>query len=141
MNLLGRLNLNRSMKKKIIFFIQFKQLLNEDQANANNFVIVHACAKCSKLITSEENIIRVLKLLFCLQLFFVFFSEVLKRGIKAVLTELFFKMQFVKNVLIYVFGVFTFGSYYCFYEGFIPKFILHFYKIMLFSTYMRLCLK
>ena len=140
MNLLSRLNLNRSMKKKI-FFIKFKHLLNEDQANANNFVIVHGCAKCSKLITLEENIIRVQKLLFCLQLFFVFFSEVLKMGIKAVLTELFFKMQFVKNVLIYVFSVFIFGCYYCFYEGFIPKFILHFYKIMLFNTCMRLCLK
>ena len=39
--------------------------------------------------------------------------------------ELFFKMQFVKNVLVCVFGVFTFSVFcYCFYEGFIPKIIL-----------------
>ena len=31
-------------------------------------------------------------------------------------------MQFVKNVLVYVFGVFTFSFCYCFYEGFIDKF-------------------
>ena len=33
-------------------------------------------------------------------------------------------MQFVKNVLVYVFGVFTFSFSYCFYEGFIHKIIL-----------------
>ena len=35
-------------------------------------------------------------------------------------------MQFVKNLLIYVFGVFTFIVFvrYCFYEDFIPKVIL-----------------
>ena len=33
-------------------------------------------------------------------------------------------MQFVKNVLVYVFGVFTFSFCYCFYEGFIHKIIL-----------------
>ena len=38
--------------------------------------------------------------------------------------ELFFKMQFVKNALVYVFGVFTFSFCYCFYEGFIHKIIL-----------------
>ena len=43
---------------------------------------------------------------------------------KAILTELFFKMQFLKNVLVYVFGVFTFSFCYCFYEGFIHKSIL-----------------
>ena len=32
-------------------------------------------------------------------------------------------MQFVKNVLVYVFGVFTFSFCYCFYEGFIHKII------------------
>ena len=69
----------------------------------NNFV----CAKSSKLITLEENIISVQQLPLCFPLFFVFSSEALNSGIKAVLTELFFKMQFVKNVLVYVFGVFT----------------------------------
>ena len=44
--------------------------------------------------------------------------------LKDVLTELFFKMQFIKNVLVYVFGVFTFSFCYCFYEGFIHKIIL-----------------
>ena len=33
-------------------------------------------------------------------------------------------MQFVKNVLVYVLGVFTFSFCYCFYEGFIHKIIL-----------------
>ena len=33
-------------------------------------------------------------------------------------------MQFLKNVLVYVFGVFTFSVCYCFYEGFIHKIIL-----------------
>ena len=38
--------------------------------------------------------------------------------------ELFFKMQFAKNVLVYVFGVFTFSFYYFFYEGFVHEVIL-----------------
>ena len=38
--------------------------------------------------------------------------------------ELFFKMQFAKNVLVYVFGVFTFSFCYRFYEGYIHKIIL-----------------
>ena len=38
--------------------------------------------------------------------------------------ELFFKMQFVKNILVYVFGAFTFSFCYSFYEGFIYKVIL-----------------
>ena len=33
-------------------------------------------------------------------------------------------MQFVENVLVYVFGVFTFSFCHCFYEGFIHKVIL-----------------
>ena len=33
-------------------------------------------------------------------------------------------MQFVKNVIVFVFGVFTFSFCYCFYEGFIQKIIL-----------------
>ena len=33
-------------------------------------------------------------------------------------------MQFVKNVLVYVFSVFTFSFCYCFYEGFIHKIIV-----------------
>ena len=59
----------------------------------NNFV----CAKSSKLITLEENIISVQQLPLFLPLFFVFSSEVLNSGIKVVLTKLFIKMQFVKK--------------------------------------------
>ena len=33
-------------------------------------------------------------------------------------------MQFVKNVLVYIFGLFTFSFCYCFYEGITPKIIL-----------------
>ena len=72
-----------------------------------NFV----CAKSSKLITLEENIISVQQLPLCFPLFFVFSSEALNSSIKAVLTELFFKMQFVKHVLVYVFSVFTFSVF------------------------------
>ena len=61
----------------------------------------------------------------CLPLFFAFTSEVLKGGMKGVLTELFFKMEFVKNTLVYVFGVFPFSIFVTvFIEGFIPKIIL-----------------
>ena len=49
----------------------------------NNIVIVLVSAKCSKLITSEENIISVQQLPLCLPLIFVFLSEVLKSGIKS----------------------------------------------------------
>ena len=37
---------------------------------------------------------------------------------------MFFKMQFVQNVLVHVSGVITFSFCYCFYEGFIHKIIL-----------------
>ena len=43
---------------------------------------------------------------------------------KAILTELSFKMQFMKNILVYIFGVFTFSFCDSFYEGFIHKIIL-----------------
>ena len=73
------------------------------------------------LITLEKNIISVQQLSLCHPLFFVFSSEVLNSGVKAVMTELFFKMQFLKNVLVYVFRVFTFSVFcYCFHEGFYP---------------------
>ena len=85
----------------------------------NNFVIVLVCPKCSKLITLSFQ-----QLSLCLPLFFTFSSEVLNSGIKTVLTEFFFKMQFVKNVLVYVFSVFTFSFCYCFYEDFIHKIIV-----------------
>ena len=38
--------------------------------------------------------------------------------------ELFSKIKFVKNVLVYIFGVSTFSFCYCFYKGLIPKIIL-----------------
>ena len=43
---------------------------------------------------------------------------------KSYYKKLFFKIQFVKNLLVCVFGVFTFSFCYCFYEGFIHKIIL-----------------
>ena len=46
----------------------------------SNFVIVLACAKCSKL---KKNVISVQQLLLCFLLFFAFSSEVLNRGIKS----------------------------------------------------------
>ena len=49
----------------------------------NNFVIALVCAKCSKLITLEENMISVQQLPLCLPLFFAFSSEVLNNGIKS----------------------------------------------------------
>ena len=49
----------------------------------NNFVIVLLCAKYSKLITLEENIISVQQLPLCLPLFFIFSSVVLDSAIKS----------------------------------------------------------
>ena len=43
----------------------------------NDIVIVLVCAKCLKIITSEENTINVQQLPLCLPLFFVFSSEVI----------------------------------------------------------------
>ena len=68
----------------------------------NNFV-------CAKLINLEENIISVQQLPVCLPLFFVSSSEALNSSIKSVFTDLFFKMQFLKNAFVYVFNVFTFN--------------------------------
>ena len=48
----------------------------------NNFVVVFVWAKCSKLITQEENIISVQQLPLCFPLFFALSSEVLNSGIK-----------------------------------------------------------
>ena len=89
-----------------------------------DFVIVLVCMKCSKLVTFEKNLISIQQLPLCLPLFCVFSSEVLNSGKKVVLTELFIKMQFVKNVLVYVFGVFTFSFCYCFCDGFMPEITL-----------------
>ena len=49
----------------------------------NNFVIVLVCAKYSKLITLEENMISVQQLPLCLLLFFAFSTEVLSSGTKS----------------------------------------------------------
>ena len=49
----------------------------------NNFLIVLVCAKCSKLITLEENIISVHQLPLCLPLLYTFSSVVLNSGIKS----------------------------------------------------------
>ena len=49
----------------------------------SNFLIVLACAKCSKLITLEKNMISVQQLSLSLPLLFAFSSEVLNSGIKS----------------------------------------------------------
>ena len=107
--------------KNETFFLHIKKSLNKSNLD---FVIVLVCMKCLKLITFEKNIISIQQLPLCLPLFCVFSSEVLNSGKKVVLTELCIKMQFVKNVLVYVFGVFTFSFCYCFCDGFIPEIIL-----------------
>ena len=89
----------------------------------NNFVIVLAYAKCSKLITLKENLISVQQLPLCLPMFFAFSSEVLHSGIKSCFDWVVLQDQLVKNVL-YVFGFFSISFCYCFYEGFIHKIIL-----------------
>ena len=87
----------------------------------NNLVIVLAWEKCLKLITLEENVVSVRQLPLCFPLFFWFSPEVLNSGIKSRFDGcqngcLSVKMQFVKNILVYFFGVFSFC--YCFCEGF-----------------------
>ena len=45
-------------------------------------------------------------------------------------------MLFVKNVLVYVFGIFTFSVFgYCFYEDFIPEIILVSWFLLLFASF------
>ena len=56
----------------------------------NKFVFVLVCAKCSKLITLEENIISVQHLPLCLPLFFAFSSKVLNSDIKSCFDEVVF---------------------------------------------------
>ena len=58
-------------------------LNNQIRTLRNNFVIVLVCAKCSKLITLEENMISVQQVPLCLPLFFAFSSEVLNSGVKS----------------------------------------------------------
>ena len=60
-------------------------------------VIVLFCAKFSKLITSEKNIISVQQLPWCLSLFVVFFSEVLNIGIKSCFDGVVFQDAFCKE--------------------------------------------
>ena len=83
-----------------------------------NFV----CAKSSKLITLEENIISVRLLPLCLPLFFLFSSEVLNWVIKSCFDGVLFQDAVCEECFIYLF---TFSVFcYCFYESFIPKIIL-----------------
>ena len=82
------------------------------------------CMKSSKLITLEENMIRIQHLPLCLLLFFVF-SEVLNSDIKSCFDRVVFQDAVCEECFIYIFGVFTFSVFcYCFYEGFFPKVIL-----------------
>ena len=56
---------------------------------------------------------------------------------KAVLMELFFKMQFVENILVYAIGVFTTSFFcYCFYEAVVPKiFLMSVFLLFIFISY------
>ena len=58
----------------------------------NDFVIVLACTKSSKLISLEENIISVQQLPLCLLWFFVFSSQVLNSGIKSCFDRVVFQV-------------------------------------------------
>ena len=69
---------------KIVLCLNFEQVKVWTLINLmNNIVTVFVCAKCSKLITSEENIISAQQLPFCLPLLFAFSSVVLKSDIKS----------------------------------------------------------
>ena len=89
----------------------------------NNFVIVLVCAKCLKLITLEENMISLQQFPLCFPWFFAFFLGGSWHWHKKFCGSFFFKMQFLKKVLIYVFGVFIHSFCNSFYEGFIHKII------------------
>ena len=74
----------------VIFIRWVLWCLNFEQVNfwilinmMNKTVVLVICAKCSKLITLEQNITSAQQLLLCLILFFVFPSEVLESGIKS----------------------------------------------------------
>ena len=92
----------------------------------NNFVIVLVCAKCSKLITLEESITRIQQLPLCLPLFFAFSSEVLNSGIKSCFDGVVFQDAVYEEYFSIRLRclVSTFSFCYCFYKGFIRKFIL-----------------
>ena len=78
--------------KIVIGYLNFEQVKCWTSINLiNNIVIVLVCGKCSKFITSEENIISFHQLLSCLPFFFVFSSEVPKSVIKVIFTELVFQ--------------------------------------------------
>ena len=90
----------------------------------NNFVIVLVCTKCSKLITLKENVISAQQLPLYPPLFFAFCSEFLNSGIKSCFDGVVFQDAACEECFSYVFGVFTLGVFYCFYESFIHKIIL-----------------
>ena len=91
----------------------------------NNFVIVLVCAKYSKLITLEENIISVLQLPLCLPLFFAFSSEVLKSGIKSCFDGVVFQDAVCEECFSVRLRCLNLQCFcYYLYEGFIPKIIL-----------------
>ena len=90
----------------------------------NNFVIVLVCAKCSKLITLEENIISVQQHPLCLPLFFAFSSEVLNSGIKSCFDRVVFQdAVYEKCFSIRLRSLHLYFCYY-FYEGFIHEIVL-----------------
>ena len=70
----------------------------------NNFVIVLICAKCSKLITLEENIISLHQLLLYLPLFFAFSCEVLNSDIKSCFDGVIFQVAVCEECFSIRFG-------------------------------------
>ena len=94
----------------------------------NNFVIVLVCAKCSKLITLEENIVSVQQLPLCLLFFSAFSSEVSNSGIKSCFAGVVFQDAVCEECFsirlrcLHLRCIRCFC--YCFYEAFIHKIIL-----------------
>ena len=90
----------RNLNFKQVKFCTFIHLIN-------NIVFVLVCAKKSKLITLEQNIISVQQLPLCLPLFFVFFAEVLSSGIKSCFDGVVFQDALCEEFFSILFGVFT----------------------------------
>ena len=82
---------NHVKKKRLLLMVENRKLstlksklwTSQIWTLINNFVIVLVCAKCSKLIILEENVISVQQLPLCLPLLFASFPEDLNSGIKS----------------------------------------------------------
>ena len=103
----------------VIFIRLVLWCLNFEQVNfwilinlMNKTVVLVICAKCSKLITLEQNITSAQQLLLCLILFFVFSSEVLESGcsislnIRNFFREVFFLISSLESSISRNIGIF-----------------------------------